>query len=167
LCCIRHGGIGWQSKAGTQGEGVEPGRPDICHADHAQSVGSSQNPKSIAQTSTWAASTSLCLHSSACASLAARFMPNETAFCQHLPSPGDMPSPGSGRTPSRLLAVKSAQRGRAAPRWVQMANCTRTFQAEFNFMLFTQGPGEQQLPQTAPKMHINRGIIPYYKGMHA
>ena len=66
-----------------------------------------------------------------------------------------------------IVSLLKTCRGRAAPGQVQMSNCTRTFQAEFNFLLLTQGPGEQQLPQTAPKMHINRGIIPYYKGMHA
>lgn len=87
--------------------------------------------------------------------------------------------PVAGETPSRHLgwsspepaehnlADKYVQRGRAAPVRLHMSNCARTFQAEFNFLLLTQGPGEQQLPQTAPKMHINRGIIPYYKGMHA
>lgn len=33
-----------------------------------------------------------------------------------------------------------------------MSDCTRTFQTGFDFLLLAQGPAEQQLPQTAPKI---------------
>lgn len=170
----------WMAEQGSDmrrgvGVGAEMGLPDICHANHTQPVGSSQNPESIAQGNNLGASPQLRWVTQVSQ------VPANTFSAQ-----GNSQNPGSTQQvhlwlvgprtdhPARpawsqrsITSLLKTCRGRAAPGWVQMSNCTRTFQAEFNFLLLTQGPGEQQLPQTAPKMHINRGIIPYYKGMHA
>lgn len=141
-----------------------------------QPVGTSQNPESIAQGNNLGALTPLLWDAQVSQVSANIFSAQGNSQSLWVYTWG---SPAAGGTPNRPpcrtslepkehhLAVKKTCRGRAAPGWVQMSACTRTFQAEFNFLLLTQGPGEQQLPQTAPKMHINRGIIPYYKGMHA
>lgn len=154
---------------------AEAGPPDICHANHAQPVGSRPNPESIAQGSNLGASTLLCLHSHPLVHVSIA-----PGLRKHLLKQNNSQSPGStdpdhlrlvgpqgdhsahpARSKGSIISLLKPHRERAAPGWVQMSNCTRTFQAESNFLLLTQGPGEQQLPQTAPKMHINRGIIPY------